>query len=73
MYSFDSGSIPEHKAASTECVKDIGPVVESYIGVNISAFEMLYDSYIDFSLSKPMSTHMVDVRNGRVSILKWLY
>ncbi|KAK0189645.1 aflatoxin-detoxifizyme [Armillaria mellea] len=32
MKSFDSGSIPEHKAASTEWVKDIGPVVESYIG-----------------------------------------
>nr|5YFB_A Chain A, Dipeptidyl peptidase 3 [Desarmillaria tabescens]5YFB_B Chain B, Dipeptidyl peptidase 3 [Desarmillaria tabescens]5YFC_A Chain A, Dipeptidyl peptidase 3 [Desarmillaria tabescens]5YFC_B Chain B, Dipeptidyl peptidase 3 [Desarmillaria tabescens]5YFD_A Chain A, Dipeptidyl peptidase 3 [Desarmillaria tabescens]5YFD_B Chain B, Dipeptidyl peptidase 3 [Desarmillaria tabescens] len=30
--SFNSGSIPEHKAASTEWVKDIGPVVESYIG-----------------------------------------
>ncbi|KAK0497634.1 aflatoxin-detoxifizyme [Armillaria luteobubalina] len=32
MKSFNSGSIPEHKAASTEWVKDIGPVVESYIG-----------------------------------------
>ncbi|KAK0476103.1 aflatoxin-detoxifizyme [Armillaria novae-zelandiae] len=32
MKSFDSGSIPEHKAASTEWVKDIGPVfVETYV------------------------------------------
>ncbi|KAG8890863.1 hypothetical protein FRB98_004908 [Tulasnella sp. 332] len=30
--SFISGSIEEHKEASTEWVKDIGPVVESYIG-----------------------------------------
>ncbi|KAG8958231.1 hypothetical protein FRC00_002926 [Tulasnella sp. 408] len=30
--SFKSGSIEEHKQASTEWVKDISPVVESYIG-----------------------------------------
>ncbi|KAG8907167.1 hypothetical protein FRB99_005139 [Tulasnella sp. 403] len=30
--SFDTGSIEEHIKASTEWVKDIGPVVESYIG-----------------------------------------
>ncbi|KAG9051056.1 hypothetical protein FS837_012563 [Tulasnella sp. UAMH 9824] len=30
--SFNSGSIEEHKQASTEWVKDISPVVESYIG-----------------------------------------
>ena len=31
-HRFESGSIPEHKAASTHWVKDVGPVVESYIG-----------------------------------------
>ncbi|KII88512.1 hypothetical protein PLICRDRAFT_54343 [Plicaturopsis crispa FD-325 SS-3] len=30
--SFESGSILEHKVASTAWVKDVGPVVESYIG-----------------------------------------
>ncbi|KIO34275.1 hypothetical protein M407DRAFT_64255 [Tulasnella calospora MUT 4182] len=30
--SFKSGSIEEHKQASTEWVKDISPVVESYLG-----------------------------------------
>ncbi|OJA20989.1 hypothetical protein AZE42_12932 [Rhizopogon vesiculosus] len=30
--SFESGSIEEHKAASVHWVKDVGPVVESYIG-----------------------------------------
>lgn len=30
--SFKTGSIEEHKAASAHWVKDIGPVVESYIG-----------------------------------------
>ncbi|KAJ8589717.1 dipeptidyl-peptidase III [Rhizopogon salebrosus TDB-379] len=30
--SFESGSIEEHKAASAHWVKDVGPVVESYIG-----------------------------------------
>ncbi|CAE6531590.1 unnamed protein product [Rhizoctonia solani] len=30
--SFKSGSIKQHKEASTHWVKDIGPVVESYIG-----------------------------------------
>lgn len=30
--SFKSGSIEEHKEASTDWVKDIGPVVESYLG-----------------------------------------
>lgn len=30
--SFETGSIEEHKAASAHWVKDIGPVVESYIG-----------------------------------------
>jgi len=30
--SFKTGSIEEHKAASKHWVKDVGPVVESYIG-----------------------------------------
>ncbi|EMD38545.1 hypothetical protein CERSUDRAFT_82823 [Gelatoporia subvermispora B] len=30
--SFETGSIPAHKKASTEWVKDVGPIVESYIG-----------------------------------------
>jgi dipeptidyl-peptidase III len=29
---FKTGSIPEHKEASKHWVKDVGPVVESYIG-----------------------------------------
>jgi Peptidase family M49. len=29
---FETGSIPDHKEASKYWVKDIGPVVESYIG-----------------------------------------
>lgn len=30
---FETGSIKDHKEASREWVKDVGPVVESYIGV----------------------------------------
>ncbi|KAL0946907.1 hypothetical protein HGRIS_013069 [Hohenbuehelia grisea] len=30
--SFESGSVPKHVEASTAWVKDVGPVVESYIG-----------------------------------------
>ena len=32
LHSFETGSIEEHQKGSTAWVKDIGPVVESYIG-----------------------------------------
>lgn len=32
LHSFKTGSIPAHKKASEHWVKDVGPIVESYIG-----------------------------------------
>jgi hypothetical protein len=32
FHSFRTGSIPEHKEASKYWVRDVGPVVENYIG-----------------------------------------
>jgi hypothetical protein len=37
IFRFESGSIQDHKDASKWWVKDVGPVVESYIGVSIDA------------------------------------
>lgn len=35
IFRFESGSIQDHKDASKWWVKDVGPVVESYIGVSV--------------------------------------
>ena len=32
FHSFETGSIEDHQKGSTAWVKDVGPVVESYIG-----------------------------------------
>ncbi|EIN07382.1 aflatoxin-detoxifizyme [Punctularia strigosozonata HHB-11173 SS5] len=44
--SFETGSIPDHKEASKFWVKDVGPIVESYIGF-IEHVACIYWTYVD--------------------------
>lgn len=65
---FSNGSIQDHKEASKFWVKDVGPVVESYIGVCLpfTPCNDFAEAVCHLSLLKPMLIRMVVERSGKV-------